>query len=183
MLHKLFDSNNSVLWLVFSGLIVIMGLAAAFFVPIFVMLFRTTPITEVGYNPSETMIWYSYGLFAMLAFALYLIYKLRGTGRRLVGAMVGVALSVLCGYFAINSYTYVDENYLEFGKGYAVYQYDWSEVTEFYYDRDDKNTWFEIVTNDGKRYEIVFGGLLGADVQNYIRRTLEGNGIKMIDIS
>ena len=64
-------------------------------------------------------------------------------------------------------------------KAQAYKDGEFVEVTE----QDFKGQYFELLTKDGKKLKVVFGGLLNSESMNHIRRTLESYGIKMIDLT
>ena len=85
-------------------------------------------------------------------------------------------------FFSYNSYTHVHADYVEIGKGFTVLKYSYDEIEELYFYEETGVQYFELVTKDGKKLEVVFGGLLNSASMNHIRRTLESNGLKMIDL-
>lgn len=181
MLRKIFDSNNNSAWLILAIAIFAVGLLISYFVPVFYSFLRFQGDSNVGFSPSEFAIWYQITAFFAFGIGLYLIYKYSHTAARVIGGFLGIALFVLISYFSFNSFTYVDEDYIKIGKGYKTLQYTWEEIDELYLYSSGGANWFELVTNDGEKLEVVFGGVLSANVQNYIRRTLEEYGVIMID--
>jgi hypothetical protein len=183
MMNKIFDSNNHSGWLIIATLVVVVGGFVTFFMPMFYAMGRFQVNTKVGYAPSEASLYYQLVGVFLLALGLYFIYKLDGVVKRLISITAGVALFIVATIFSFQSYTYVDENFIEFGEGYKVNTYTYDQIKELYYDRDENTSWFILVMDDGKEYEVAFGGLISTGSQNHIRRTVEANGIKMVDIS
>ena len=184
MIRKIFDSNNSSGWLIIAFITLVVGLLFSFFTPVFIALVRFQTDTEIGFSPNEGTIWYQMLAYVVLAAGLYFVYKASKKSMRILGGMLGVALFFLISFIAFNQYIYIDKDYIEVGNGFSGKQYEWSEIKELYYNKDGKGIeWYELVTKDGKRFEVVFGGLLNTGPKNHIRRSLEQYGVKMIDIS
>lgn len=182
-MNKIFDSDNHSGWLIIATLVLVVGGFVSFFMPMFYAMGRFQTDTKIGFAPSEWSIYYQMLATLCLAAGLYFIYKLKKSANRILAAIVGFVLFGSIAYFSYQSYTYVDEEYIEFGKGYKVYTYSYDQIKELYYDKDDSSAWFTLVMDDGKTYEVAFGGLINTSSQNHIRRTAEAYGIKMIDIS
>lgn len=183
MLRKLLDSKNSSAWLILAIFVFTVGLLVSYFVPIIYSLTRYQGDSSLGYSPSEFTIWYQIFAFFAFGIGLYLIYKFNNVAARVFSGVIGVALFVMITYFSFNSFTYVDEDFIRIGKGFKTLQYTWDEMDELYYNGDGDVNWYEIVTNDGERLEIVFGNLIDVGAQNYIRIVLKERGVIMIDIS
>ena len=184
MIRKILESNNSSGWLILSAIAVVAGFLFSFFSPVFIALIRFQTDTKVGFSPSGGTIWYQMLAFVLLAIGLYVVYKQSKKSMRVLGGLLGVALFSLISFMAYNQYTYIDVDYIEVGNGFSGKQYEWSEIKELYYNRDSGGVeWYELVTSDGRKFEVVFGGLLNTAAKNHIRRSLEQYGVKMIDIS
>ncbi len=184
MIRKIFDSNNSSVWLILAFVSLIVGLLFSFFTPVFITLVRFQTDTKIGFSPSGGTIWYQMLAYVFLAAGLYVVYKLSKKSMRILGGLLGIALFGFISFIAFNQYVYIDQNYIKVGNGFSGQQYEWSEIKELYYNRDSNGVeWFELVTSEGKRIEVVFGGLLNTGEKNHIRRSLEQHGVKMIDIS
>ena len=181
MLRKIFDSNNNSGWIVLAIVTFALGLLISFFVPVIYSLLRFQLDSRIGYSPSEFSIWYQIVAFFAFGLGLYLVYKLNRKGSRIFGAIVGSLLFCLISYFSYNSYIYVDEDYIEVGKGYTTLKYSWEDIEELYLYGNESVEWFELVTNDGEKLEVAFGGLLDSSVMNHIRRTLKEHGVEMVD--
>ena len=184
MINKIFDSNNSSGWLIVSILSLVVGTFFSLMTPVFISLVRFQTDTKIGFSPTQAATLYQVLAFVVLAIGLYFVYKLSKKSMRVVGGLLGVGLFILVSFMAFNQYIYVDEDYIEVGNGFGGNQYGWSEIKEFYYDKNDDGVeWFELVTSDGNKIEVVFGGLLNTAAKNHIRRSIESHGVKMIDIS
>ena len=184
MIRKIFDSNNSSGWLILAFVALVVGLLFSFFTPVFITLVRFQTDTKIGFSPSGGTVWYQMLAYVALAAGLYFVYKASKKSLRILGGMLGVALFGLISFIAFNQYVYIDQDYIEVGNGFSGEQYEWSEIKELYYNKNNDGVeWYELVTSDGKRFEVVFGGLLNTAPLNHIRRTLEQYGVKMIDIS
>lgn len=184
MIRKIFDSNNSSGWLIMAFIAIVVGLLFSFITPVFISLVRFQTDTKIGFSPNEGTIWYQMLAFIALAGGFYFVYKASKKSRRILGGMLGVALFGLISFISFNQYIYIDEDYIEVGNGFSGKQYEWSEIKELYYNRDSNGVeWYELVTSDGKRFEVVFGGLLNTGPKNHIRRALEQYGVKIVDIS
>lgn len=171
------------MWFIIALILFVVGLFSSFFMPLLVSLVRFQTETKIGFSPGMATYWYAIIAFTMLSLGFYLIYRLRKNRNRVIGGFLGIglfAISLLC---AFNSYTYVDEGYIQFGNGIITKKYHWEDVKEFYFNSDGRIDWYELVMEDGKKYEVVFGGLLNTAPRNHIRRSVEANGVKMIDIS
>ena len=167
-----------------SFVALVVGLLFSFFAPVFIALVRFQTDTRIGFSPSGGTIWYQMVAYVLLAAGFYFIYKFSKKSMRILGGVLGVALFSLISFMAFNQYIYIDQDYIEVGNGFSGKQYEWSEIKELYYDKDsDGVEWYELVTSDGNRFEVVFGGLLNTGPKNHIRRSVEQNGVKMIDIS
>lgn len=183
MIRKIIDSKNSSIWLIVAFIVFAGGLLVSFFAPFVYSLTRFQVDTNYGYSPSEFSIWYQIAAFLGFAFGLYLIYKLNRVGVRILGGILGLSLFVILTYFSYNSYTYIDEEYIEIGKGFTKLHYTYDEIEELYYNSNGEVNWYEIVAKDGERFEVVFGGLIDVGAQNHIRIVLKQYGVIMIDIS
>ena len=184
MINKIFDSNNSSVWLILSILSLVVGTFFSLMTPLFISLVRFQTDTKIGFSPTQAATLYQVLAFIALAIGLYFIYKLSKKSMRIVGGLLGVGLFSLISFMAFNQYIYVDKDYIEAGNGFGGNQYSWSEIKELYYDKNDDGVeWFELITSDGNKIEVVFGGLLNTGAKNHIRRSIESNGVKMIDIS
>ena len=183
MLRKIFDSNNSSAWIILAIVLFAGGLLVSYFIPMVYSISRYQVDSKIGFSPNENTIWYQIAAFFAFGIGLYIIYKFNHIGVRVLGGILGFALFVLISYFSFNSYTYIDEDYIEVGKGYKTLQYTWDEIDELYYNSNGEVNWYEIVTNDGEKLEVVFGGLIDVGAQNYIRIVLKERGVIMIDIS
>ena len=183
MIRKLLESKNSSSWLILAIVVFACGLLVSFLTPFIYALTRFQFESNIGFSPSEFSIWYQIIAFFGFGIGLYLVYKFNHVGARVLGGITGVALFAFLTYFSFNSYTYIDEEYIEIGKGFKTLHYTWDEVEELYYNSNGETNWYEIVTKDGERFEIVFGGLIDVGAQNYIRIVLKEYGVIMIDIS
>lgn len=184
MIRKIFDSNNSSVWIIMAFIALVVGLLFSFITPIFITLVRFQTDTKIGFSPSGGAIWYQMFAYFVLAVGLYFVYKASKKYLRILGGMLGVGLFGLISFIAFNQYVYIDEDFIEVGNGFSGKQYEWSVIKELYYNKDSKGVeWYEVVTSDGNRFKVVFGGLLNTGSKNHIRRSLEQYGVKMIDIS
>jgi hypothetical protein len=181
MLRKIFDSDNNSGWLISAFAIFAAGLLVSYLAPVVYSLSRFQVDSKIGFSPNEFTIWYQIAAFFVFGIGLYLVYKFSHVAVRVLGGILGIGLFVLISYFSFNSYTYVDEDYIKVGEGFKTLQYTWEEIDELYLYSTGTVNWFELVTNDGEKLEVVFGGLLDVGVQNYIRLSLQEYGVVMID--
>ena len=183
MLRKIFDSKNSSGWLILAFIIFTGGLLVSYFTPVIYAISRFQVDTNLGFSPSQFAIWYQIAAFFAFGIGLYLIYKFNNIAVRVLSGVLALFLFALISYFSFNSYTYVDEEYIEIGKGFTTLHYTWDEIDELYYNSNGEVNWYEIVAKDGEKFEVVFGGLISVGAQNHIRIVLQELGVIMIDIS
>lgn len=182
MFRKIFDSDNNSVWLIIGIVGFALGLLCSFLVPVVYSMTRFRGDMTIGYSPNEYSIYYQILAFFMLALGFYFIYKFNKKSARVLGGLAGFAMFVLITFFGYNSYTHVHNDYVEIGKGFTVLKYNYDEIEELYLYEESDAQFFELVTKDGKKLEVVFGGLLDYSSMNHIRRTLESYGLKMIDL-
>ncbi len=181
MLRKIFDSYNSPVWLITGMIVFAIGLLISFTAPVIYSITRFQGDMTIGYSPNEFTIYYQILAFFLLGLGFYFIYKFSKKSARVLGGIAGFAMFVVVTFLSYNSYTHVHTDYVEIGKGYTVLKYSYDEIKELYLYEENDVQYFELLTNDGKKLEVVFGGLLNTDSMNHIRRTLESQGLKMID--
>ena len=182
MFRKIFDSYNNPMWLLIGIVGFAIGLLISYMIPVFYSMTRFQGDMTIGYSPNGSSIYYQILAFFMLALGFYFIYKFSNKSARVLGGLAGFIMFAIVSIFSYNSYTHVHADYLEIGKGYTVLKYSYDEIEELYLDEENDVQYFELVAKDGKKFEVVFGGLLNSASMNHIRRTLESYGLKMIDL-
>jgi hypothetical protein len=182
MFRKIFDSDNNSVWLIIGIIGFAIGLFISFIVPVIYSITRFQGDMTIGFSPNESTIYYQILAFFLLALGFYFIYKFNKKSARILGGIAGFAMFAVVTFFSYNSYTHVHTDYIEIGKGYTLLKYSYDEIEELYLYEESDVQYFELLTKDGKKLEVVFGGLLNTSSMNHIRRTLESYGLKMIDL-
>lgn len=181
MIRKIFDSDNHNVWFFIGLAIFIVGLLISVFVPVFYSLMRFKGNHTIGFSPTEGAFYYQFLAFLLLSLSFYFIYKIKNVGARVTSGIIGLFCMILFTIFGYQSYIHIHEQYIEFGKGYSVVNYPYEHFKELYLLEKGDSEYFELVTADGEKIEVGFGEMFDTQSMNYIRRTLESNGIKMVD--